>query len=225
MTGNIDIARHLTGVRQRIAEACRQSGRDESSVTLVAVSKTQPAAAIEQAAAAGQRDFAESYSQEALAKRAGLKVANLIWHFIGPIQSNKTRDIAENFDWVHGVDRLRIAERLSVQRPACLRPLQICVQVNISAETSKSGVPAEAALPLCQQIVGMQNLQLRGLMAVPAPDDVGAFRRLRELSAAVNAGGISLDTLSMGMSGDFEAAIAEGATLVRVGASIFGQRQ
>jgi len=198
-------------------------------VSLLAVSKTFPAGSIREAWLTGQTRFAESYVQEALGKIAVLADLAIEWHFIGPIQSNKTRSIAENFAWVHSVDRLKTAERLSAQRPAHLPPLQLCLQVNISGEASKSGVSPDEALALGLAIAALPRVTFRGLMAIPAPsEDVSAqraaFSRLRELCEQMNQQGLQLDTLSMGMSHDFVAAIAEGATMVRVGTAIFGNR-
>lgn len=223
------IASNLQAVRAAVASAAVLAGRKAEDVSLLAVSKTFSADAVRDANRAGQVRFAESYLQEALGKMAELDDLAIEWHFIGPIQSNKTRAIAENFSWVHGVDRLKIAERLSAQRPLHLPPLQLCLQVNISNEDSKSGAPAEQAGELAQAIVKLPNIVLRGLMAIPAPsEDVAvqraAFARLRELQASLNRLGLHLDTLSMGMSHDFPAAIAEGATIVRVGTAIFGNR-
>lgn len=223
------IAENLAAVRARITQACHGAGRSPDTVDLIAVSKTQPVAAVAEARAAGQMDFGENYLQEALGKIASLPRHNLRWHFIGPIQSNKTRDIAEHFDWVHTVDRLRIAERLSAQRPQQLEPLQVCVQVNISAEESKSGCAPTDALALCTTISRLPNLQLRGLMAIPAPVapglDAGApFQKLRQLRDDLARTGLQLDTLSAGMSDDLEAAIAQGSTMVRIGTAIFGSR-
>jgi len=203
------------------------------SVTLLAVSKTFGADAVIEAAEAGQRAFGENYLQEALDKMAAVHAARpdllLEWHFIGPIQSNKTRPIAEYFEWVHSVDREKIARRLSEQRPAHLPPLNICLQVNISGEPSKSGVAPEEVMQLAQQVAGMPNLKLRGLMAIPEPADDpeqqrAPLRRMRELLTSLQTAGLALDTLSMGMSSDLEAAIAEGATIVRIGTAIFGKR-
>ena len=209
--------------------AANEAGRTSSEVTLLAVSKTFAPDAIREAYHAGQVCFAESYVQEALNKIAALHDLPIEWHFIGPIQSNKTRAIAEHFAWVHSVDRLKIAERLSAQRPAHLPPLQICLQVNISEELSKSGVPSDEVAQLAIKVAQLPHLDLRGLMAVPAPnDDVSAqraaFARLRELRDRLGQQGLRLDTLSMGMSHDFAAAITEGATMVRVGTAIFGSR-
>jgi pyridoxal phosphate enzyme (YggS family) len=227
------IGSNLQEVRQRIARACTEAGRDANSVTLLTVSKTFAAEAVREAHAAGARAFGENYVQEALAKIDALADlrAQLAWHLIGPLQSNKTRPVAEAFDWVHTVDRLKIAERLAAQRPADLPPLDICLQVNVSGEDSKSGV-APADLPALARAVSAlprERLRLRGLMSIPEPTaDAQAqrrqHRRLRELFEALLAGGLPLDTLSMGMSADLEAAVAEGSTLVRVGSAIFGAR-
>jgi PLP dependent protein len=229
----VSIDHKLQEVKQRIDQAVLEAGRPAASVTLLAVSKTFGADAVLQAHQAGQRDFGENYVQEALDKintLASLR-RQLTWHFIGPLQSNKTRAVAEAFDWVHSVDRLKIAQRLAEQRPAGLPPLNLCLQVNISGEDSKSGVlPAE--LPALAQAVAAlptDRVRLRGLMAIPEPSDDPAAQRaphqaLRELMTALNASGLTLDTLSMGMSADLEAAIAEGATMVRVGSAIFGAR-
>lgn len=220
------IAENIAKVGERIREAAQASGRDLDGIGLLAVSKTKPAAAVREAFAAGLRDFGENYLQEALDKQAELSELPLIWHFIGPIQSNKTKPIAEHFAWVHSVDRLKIAQRLSEQRPTGLPSLNICLQVNVSAEASKSGcAPAELAA-LAQAVSQLPNLRLRGLMAIPEPtDDVAAqraaFARLRELRDGLP---LPLDTLSMGMSHDLDAAIAEGATWVRIGTALFGAR-
>jgi pyridoxal phosphate enzyme (YggS family) len=223
------IASNLQAIRAAIAAAAIAAGRAADEICLLAVSKTFPASSIRDASRAGQTRFAESYLQEALAKIATLHDLPLEWHFIGPVQSNKTRLIAENFAWVHSVDRLKIAERLSAQRPADLPPLQLCLQVNISDETSKSGVAPDQALALAKSIASLPNLTLRGLMTVPAPsDDVtvqrDAFARLRTLQDEINRQGLQLDTLSMGMSHDFPSAIHEGANMVRIGSAIFGNR-
>lgn len=225
----------LTRVRERIRTAERACGRSPDSVELLAVSKQQPIEAITELVAAGQRRFGENYLQEALPKLHALQQQTseqqaLEWHFIGPIQSNKTRSIAEHFAWVHSVDRLRIARRLGEQRPANQPPLNICLQVNVSGEISKSGVDPDALPALAHAVAALPGLRLRGLMAIPAPSDDPLeqrrpFARLRQLQAQLIADGLeSLDTLSMGMSADLEAAIAEGATLVRIGTAIFGPR-
>jgi pyridoxal phosphate enzyme (YggS family) len=216
-------------VQTRIARAAAEAGRDAATVRLLAVSKTFGAAAVRDLAACGQREFGENYLQEALDKQAQLHDLPLLWHFIGPIQSNKTRSIAEHFSWVHSVDRLKIAERLSAQRPAGLPPLQVCIEVNVSGEASKGGV-ATAGLPaLADAVAALPGMQLRGLMAIPAPaTDVAAqraaFRQVRAAFEALVARGHPLDTLSMGMSADLEAAILEGATIVRIGTALFGER-
>ncbi|MDY0330478.1 MAG: YggS family pyridoxal phosphate-dependent enzyme [Thiomonas sp.] len=222
----------LAAVRRRIAQAAAACGRDPRSVTLLAVSKTFPAEDIARAAALGQIDFGENYVQEAVDKIAALRAdwPALQWHFIGPLQSNKTREVAARFDWVHGIDRLKLAQRLSDQRPADLPPLQVCIQVNVDEETSKSGVPAQDASALAAAVAALPRLRLRGLMCIPAPrQGIAAqrepFARLRRLRDAIAAEhGLRLDTLSMGMSADLEAAILEGATIVRVGTAIFGAR-
>jgi pyridoxal phosphate enzyme (YggS family) len=225
----ITLGAKLQDVLARIARAAQQHGRDPAEVLLLAVSKTWPAAPVAELAAAGQRAFGESYVQEGVDKIAALRSLRLDWHFIGSLQSNKTRLVAEAFDWVHSVDRLRIAQRLSEQRPASLPPLSVCLQVNISGEATKGGVSLAAAPILAQAVAALPGLRLRGLMAVPAPSgdfmtQRRPFRCLRELSERLQADGLQLDTLSMGMSHDLEAAIAEGATLVRVGTAIFGER-
>jgi pyridoxal phosphate enzyme (YggS family) len=209
--------------------ACIAAGRPEGAVRLLAVSKTFPAAAVREAAAAGQTAFGENYVQEGMEKIVALADLALEWHFIGPLQSNKTRAVTENFAWVHTVDRLKTAERLSAQRPAALPDLNLCIQVNISGEASKAGVAPAAALDLARAMVALPRVRLRGLMAIPEPaPDFEAqrlpFRRLRQLLDALNDAGLACDTLSIGMSADLEAAIAEGATIVRVGTAIFGKR-
>lgn len=227
------IAGNLQAVEATIGAACARAGRARNEVHLLAVSKTFPAEAVVEAMAAGQRAFGENYLQEALDKMQ--EVARLQpdtpveWHFIGPIQSNKTRPIAAHFNWVHTVDRLKIAQRLSEQRPAELGPLDICLQVNISGEASKSGATEQELPELARQVAGLPNLRLRGLMAIPeASEDPAqqraAFARLRVLFDSLRADGLALDTLSMGMSGDLASAIAEGATIVRIGSAIFGAR-
>jgi PLP dependent protein len=230
MRASPTVAEGLAAVRGRIAAACAAAGRAPGSVTLVAVGKAFDAGTLRRALDAGQRDFGESYVQEALPKIAALAGHGARWHFIGPLQSNKTADVARHFDWVHGVDREKIARRLSEQRPAGLPPLQACVQVNISGEASKSGVPPQAAAALCRAVAALPGLRLRGLMAIPAPGAGAAaaarapYRQLRELFDALRRDGLALDTLSAGMSDDLEAAIAEGSTMVRVGTAIFGAR-
>jgi PLP dependent protein len=221
----------LQQVRQRIAAACVAAQRPVQSVTLLAVSKTFGPAAVREAHAAGQRAFGENYVQEALAKidvLADLR-PSIEWHLIGPLQSNKTREVAAAFDWVHSVERLKTAERLSVQRPHGLPPLQLCLQVNISGEASKSGAAPADVPALARAVTALPNVTLRGLMAIPAPAAEFAAQRtphrtVRELFEALRAEGLALDTLSIGMSDDLEAAIAEGATIVRVGTAIFGER-
>ena len=220
----------MQAVRQRVADAARACGRDPAAVGLIAVSKTFGADAVAAAHACGQRVFGENYVQEAVDKIVALASLGLEWHFIGPIQSNKTRQIAENFAWVHSVDRAKIAERLSAARPDALAPLQVCIQINIGDENTKSGVAPADALALARAIAALPRLKLRGLMTIPpASDDPAQQRRyfaeLRKLKEQLATAGVALDTLSMGMSADLEAAIAEGATLVRVGTAIFGQRQ
>jgi len=225
----VKIADRLIGIKSRITAAERAANRPAGAVTLIAVSKTFDAAAVQACADAGQRAFGENYLQEALDKIEALRALCLEWHFIGPIQSNKTRPIAENFQWVHSVERERIAARLDAQRPSELPPLNICIQVNVSGETSKSGVAPGEVVALAQAIRALPRLRLRGLMAIPEPTPDSALRRrrfalLRELQSNLVAQGHALDTLSMGMSDDLEDAIAEGATMVRVGTAIFGKR-
>jgi pyridoxal phosphate enzyme (YggS family) len=220
------IAENISTLAERIHNAAQASRRAPGSVGLLAVSKTKPASDLREAYAAGLRDFGENYLQEALGKQTELSDLPLIWHFIGPIQSNKTRAIAENFAWVHSVDRLKIAQRLSEQRPAGLPPLNICIQVNVSGEASKSGCTPEDLPALAQAINALPNLRLRGLMAIPEPtedsdEQNAAFAAVRTLQDQLN---LPLDTLSMGMSHDLEAAIAQGATWVRIGTALFGAR-
>ena len=223
------IAANLQAVRARIAAACLAAGRPVDAVQLLAVSKTWPTASVREALAAGQRAFGENYVQEGAAKVAEMPGAGLEWHFIGPLQSNKTRLVAENFAWTHSVERLKIAERLASQRPEGLAPLQVCIQVNVSGEASKSGCAPDEAVVLARAVAALPGLRLRGLMAIPEPtDDIALLRSrfalLRQLRDRINTDGLPLDTLSMGMSEDLEAAIMEGATMVRVGTAIFGQR-
>ncbi|MDR1349252.1 MAG: YggS family pyridoxal phosphate-dependent enzyme [Zoogloeaceae bacterium] len=233
------IEANLQAVHQRISVAAGQCGRPAMTITLLAVSKTRSASDVLTAVLAGQRDFGENYAQEGVDKMLALHAltkpgslpenAVLVWHFIGPLQSNKTKLVAEHFGWAHSVERLKIAERLSAQRPEKLPPLQVCVQVNVSAEASKSGCPPEAAPELCQAIAVLPRLKLRGLMCVPAPArDFSAqcrpFTQLRQLFMEIKAQCPMLDTLSMGMSDDLEAAVQSGSTLVRVGSAIFGER-
>jgi pyridoxal phosphate enzyme (YggS family) len=220
------IAENISTLGERIRVAAQAAQRDPSSIGLLAVSKTKPASDLREAHAAGLRDFGENYLQEALSKRLELADLPLIWHFIGPIQSNKTRAIAEHFDWVHSVDRLKIAQRLSEQRPNELPPLNICIQVNVSGEASKSGCTPEDLPALADAISALPNLRLRGLMAIPEPTDDeseqnAAFAAVRTLQDSLK---LPLDTLSMGMSHDLEAAIAQGATWVRIGTALFGAR-
>ena len=224
------IASNLQAVRNAMVAAAVKANRAPGDISLLAVSKTFAHTAIREAYRAGQTRFAESYVQEALDKIAALEDLPIEWHYIGPIQSNKTRAIAEHFAWVHSVDRLKIAERLSAQRPQNLPPINVCLQVNVSGEDSKGGVAPDEVAELAQAVSRLQQLRLRGLMAIPAPgDEVAAqrlpFAQLRELRDQLNRQGLTLDTLSMGMSHDFAAAIAEGATMVRVGSAIFGERQ
>lgn len=213
----------------RIARAAEAAGRDVAEVRLLAVSKTWPADSVREAAAAGQRAFGENYVQEGAEKVDALAGLGLEWHFIGPLQSNKTRLVANRFAWVHSIDRLKIAERLSAQRDAHLPPLEVCIQVNVSGEASKSGVAPGELPELAHAVAGLPRLRLRGLMAIPEPTSDVALQRarfatLRQLRDQLNADGLALDTLSMGMSDDLEAAIAEGSTMVRVGTAIFGSR-
>lgn len=222
-------AARLAAVHQRIAAAAQAAGRAAGDVCLLAVSKTWPAAAVREAAAAGQSAFGENYVQEGVAKIAALEELALEWHFIGPLQANKTRQVANAFHWVHSIDRLRIAERLSAQRDVHLPPLNVCLQVNVSGEDSKSGVEPAALNELAQAVMRLPRLRLRGLMCIPEPSPDEAllrarFAQLRSLRDGLRTQGMTLDTLSMGMSDDLELAIAEGATMVRVGTAIFGQR-
>ncbi|MGZ8320524.1 MAG: YggS family pyridoxal phosphate-dependent enzyme [Telluria sp.] len=228
------IAQNLQAVDATIVAAANAAGRARADVQLLAVSKTFPPEAVVEAFAAGQRAFGENYLQEALDKKAAVAAAlpdaEIEWHFIGPIQSNKTRPIAANFEWVHTVERLKIAQRLSEQRPAGLPPLNICLQVNISGEASKSGTSADELDELARAVASLPNLRLRGLMAIPeAGTDYtrqrAAFAELRGHFERLRAEGFNLDTLSMGMSADMEAAVAEGATIVRIGSAVFGSRK
>lgn len=229
----MSISAHIEQVGQAIAAAAQAAGRDPKSVSLIAVSKTFGPEAVIAAADAGQRAFGENYLQEAVDKMRAVRSArpdlDLEWHFIGPIQSNKTRSVAEHFDWVHAVDREKIAKRLSEQRPSTLPPLQICLQVNVSGEESKSGVSPTDVIPLARAVSAMPGLRLRGLMAIPEPSEDplkqrAPFNQLRQLAQQLREAGIETDTLSMGMSADMPAAIAEGATMVRIGTAIFGKR-
>ncbi|WP_221064149.1 YggS family pyridoxal phosphate-dependent enzyme [Methylomagnum ishizawai] len=225
MTGSL--AQRLEALRARIHRAERTAGREAGSVRLIAVGKTQPPEALIAAYGLGLREFGENYLQEAGAKQDRLAHFDIGWHFIGPLQSNKTRPIAARFAWVHGVDRLKIAQRLSEQRPAGMPPLNICLQVNVSGEASKSGVSPEELPELAAAVAALPRLRLRGLMAIPAPTDAveaqrAAFRAVRRAFEGLSRYG--LDTLSMGMSEDLEAAVLEGATLVRIGTALFGAR-
>ena len=228
------IAHQLHQVHQRLQTACVAAHRAPDAVALLAVSKTFGPDAVAQAIAAGQRQFGENYIQEAVDKIRALADhparAELVWHCIGPVQGNKTRLVAEHFDWVHSIDRLKIAERLSAQRPTDLPPLQVCLQVNIDGGTTKSGIAAAEALDLARAVAALPNLRLRGLMTIPEPaPDFEAARAIhtsaRVLFEHLNSAGLALDTLSMGMSADLDAAIAAGSTMVRVGTAIFGARQ
>lgn len=227
------IAANLQQVRERMDAACARAGRDPAEVRLLAVSKTWPAEAVREALAAGQHAFGENYVQEGVDKVLRLRAAGcpgLEWHCIGPLQSNKTRPVAEHFDWVHTVERLKVAQRLSEQRPPALGPLQVCVQVNIDGGPTKAGVAPEAVPALADAVAALPGLRLRGLMCLPDPVPgfdaaCEVFGRARRLFEALRAAGHPLDTLSMGMSADLEAAVASGSTLVRVGSAIFGTRQ
>jgi pyridoxal phosphate enzyme (YggS family) len=225
------IADNIQQVHARVARACVLTSRPVESVTLLVVTKTFGPASVREAVAAGERRFGENYVAEGTAKIAALADLRdeIEWHLIGPLQSNKTRVVAEQFDWVHSVDRLKIAQRLADQRPANLPPLQICLQVNISGETSKSGLPIDDVLAVALEIDALPRIRLRGLMAIPEPaadfeSQRAPHRKLRELLDTLRAEGLAVDTLSMGMSADLEAAIAEGATMVRIGTAIFGKR-
>jgi pyridoxal phosphate enzyme (YggS family) len=225
----MSIAENLHAVRMRIERAAVAAGRSPSEVALLAVSKTFPAPFVEAACAAGQTAFGESYAQEAVTKVTALAGLKLDWHFIGPVQSNKTRSIAEHFSWVHSIERPKVAARLNDARPSHLPPLNVCIQINVSGEATKHGVPPGGERSLASAIAELPRLRLRGLMAIPEPgaDPPGQRRpyaRLRELKEDLAADGYALDTLSMGMSEDLEAAIAEGATIVRIGTAIFGSR-
>ena len=226
---NAPIAQNLAQVHAHIEAACQASGRPAGSVQLLAVSKTWGPDAVRAAHAAGQADFGENYIQEAVDKITALRDLPLVWHCIGPIQSNKTRLVAEHFDWVHSIDRLKIAQRLSEQRPAHLPPLQVCIQVNVDGGANKSGVSPQELPELAQAVSALPRLQLRGLMTIPEPAETevqmrAVHRQAKALFDALRAQGLPLDTLSMGMSADMGAAIAEGSTMVRVGTAIFGQR-
>jgi pyridoxal phosphate enzyme (YggS family) len=223
------VSANLAQVRKRIELACLATGRPLDAVKLLAVSKTMPAQAIRDAHAAGQLAFGENYIQEGVDKIASLAELPLEWHCIGPIQSNKTKLVAENFAWVHSIDRLKTAERLSAQRPAELPPLQVCLQVNVDGGSNKSGVAPSELMALAQAVAQLPHIQLRGIMTIPEPTDNEAaaravHRQAKDLFDSLKASGLGVDTLSMGMTGDLEAAIAEGSTCVRVGTAIFGHR-
>lgn len=225
----VELATNLAGVRQRICEAAARAGRDVHSVTLLAVSKGQPVARIRQALALGLTAFGENYVDEALPKIEALAGTPATWHFIGRLQANKTRPVAQHFDWVHGIDRARVAERLSAQRPHYAPPLNVCLQVQVADDPGKAGVDPAQCLALAQEVATLPHLRLRGLMCMlpfdAAPHEQHAgFARLRELAGVLRAAGLPLDTLSMGMSADMDAAIAEGATIVRIGTALFGPR-
>lgn len=226
----IRVTENLASIRDLLAKCALEAGRSNTAVRLLAVSKRQALASVIEAADAGQRDFAENFVQEGLQKIAAISRNDLCWHFIGHLQTNKTRAVAAHFDWVHTVDRLKIAERLSRQRPADMADLNICLQVNIDGETAKSGVAVDALFELAGQVAALPRLNLRGLMCLPAvrtsfEDQRKPFARLRQLAAALAAEGVATDTLSMGMSADYQAAILEGATIVRIGTAVFGKRK
>jgi PLP dependent protein len=224
-----NIEKNLIQIKSQIAEAAMAAGRSSDAITLLAVSKTKPVSDILAAYQAGQIDFGENYLQEAEQKILALADKGIQWHYIGPIQSNKTRKIGELFDWVHSVDRYKIAERLSQQRPEALKPLNILLQVNIDNEASKSGISVDQVLPLAEQIAQLPKLRLRGLMAIPSVQEdyqqqCIPFARMNKLLQELHTQHPECDTLSMGMSGDMQAAIAQGSTLVRIGTAIFGKR-
>jgi PLP dependent protein len=230
LRGPQNLSERIREVRERMARACARAGRNAQSVTLLGVSKGQPPELVRAAADCGLAEFGESYLQEALPKLDALRDRPLIWHFVGRLQANKTRSIAASFAWVHAVDRLRIAARLSEARSPHLAPLNVCLQVNIAGEASKGGVAPAELTALAREVALLPRLRLRGLMCIPpeetqAAQQHGWFGELHRLYTALNAGGLGLDTLSMGMSGDFEAAIEEGATIVRVGTALFGPRE
>ncbi len=225
-----NIEKNIKNIWQQIYAAEQKYGRKRGSVRLLAVSKTKGVEDIEKAISAGLSDFGENYVQEALPKMGSLRPFNLTWYFIGPLQSNKTRQVTENFDWVLSVDREKVAKRLGDARPQTLGPLNVCLQVNISGEDSKSGVSIPEVMPLASRILDHPRLRLRGIMGIPAATNVIAdqrlaFRQLKDVFDSMNDRGFNLDTLSMGMSGDLESAIAEGSTMVRIGSAIFGQRK
>lgn len=227
--GPQNLPERIREVRERMARAAAAAGRNANCVTLLAVGKGQPLELLASAAAAGVSDFGENYLQEALAKIEALRERQITWHFIGRVQANKTRAIAEHFSWVHAIDRLKVAERLAAQRSPHLPPLNVCLEVSLAGEASKGGVPETQLPQLAQAVAALPRLRLRGLMCLPPEEREVArqrawFGRLRELKEQLNAAGGRLDTLSMGMSADFEAAIAEGATIVRLGTLLFGPR-
>lgn len=225
-----EVTDNIHTTQEQIAELEQQSGRPRGSVTLIAVSKRQPVSKIREAASAGMRDFGENYLQEAVEKQQQLEgLYDLIWHFIGPIQSNKTRGISENFDWVHSVDRSKIVRRLSEQRPLHLKPLNVCIQINLSEEETKSGATSTQAAELCALTDSLENIRLRGLMAIPAPTDNREAQRdnfiaLSRLFDTLKSKHPSMDTLSMGMSNDYGPAILQGSTMIRLGTALFGPR-
>jgi len=229
LRGPQNLPERINEVQERVTQAAARAGRSAHSVTLLAVTKAQPAGTVRDAADLGLREFGESYLQEGLAKLDALRDRDLVWHFIGRVQANKTRPIAEAFAWVHAVDRLKIAERLSEQRPHYAPPLNVCLQVNVGGEASKGGIPSTELPELARAVARLPRLALRGLMCIPpeeteVPRQRAWFRELRELKDSLNSRGLDLDTLSMGMTQDFEAAIEEGATIVRVGTALFGPR-
>lgn len=226
----IGVTENLKLISDFLAFSAIKADREPESVNLLAVSKKQPVSKIIAAAEAGQRHFGENFVQEGLEKIAETRDRNLLWHFIGHLQNNKTRAVAENFDWVHTLDSLKTARRLSVQRPAVLGPLNVCIQVNVDNEASKSGVSPEELAPLAASVAKLEKLQLRGLMCLPITRSDAAmqslpFARLRKMAESLRADGVDCDTLSMGMSGDYDAAIQEGATIVRIGTALFGERK
>jgi len=229
LTGPQNLPSRLSAVRARIDRAARDAGRDPSGIMLVAVSKTKPPELVREAAVHGVTEFGENYVHEATGKMSGLEDLPIHWHFIGAVQSNKTREIATHFDWVHAIDRLKTAQRLSDQRPHHAPPLNVCIQVALVPEAGKSGVAPSMAYELASRVAGLTRLRLRGLMCIPPPMTDAAlqesrFRELAQLQARLNGSGLALDTLSMGMSEDFEIAIRAGATIVRIGSAIFGAR-